>query len=234
MHSSSDGIDELTPSVETDAINSMRRFLVDIGDTVQTIIGHVGAKMSASFYSLPDAAELVQGTFLNANYVPDYRLRFWIKRAWTKVICNCPADKVNVVAPVIAALTQHMKGLLEQRWDVVNELDQDGEVTEEELLSQQMVTVLSRDYSDLLRQFIFGTGLMIKEDSKKHPSELLTPLSLVALKNPVVLAPFIDSLCSLLKCPDSKTVARLLPVARCVFGTVSKIQYLFFTLFFFY
>jgi len=47
----------------------------------------------------------------------------------------------------------------------------------------------------------------------------LTPLCVELLKTPVVLESTVASLCLLIICPDSKTVMKLIPVARAVFGT---------------
>ena len=60
----------------------MRRFLSDIADSVQNIVGLVGVRFGRDFYALEDANALVEAAFLNADMLPDYRLRYWIKRAW--------------------------------------------------------------------------------------------------------------------------------------------------------
>ncbi|CAD5235033.1 unnamed protein product [Bursaphelenchus xylophilus] len=218
IYSASESYDDPT-SISPEPVTQMRRFLFDIGDFVQNIIGLTGNKMSRDFYSLSDASSLIQSVFINAECVPDYRLRYWVKRAWSHIICHCPAERVGVVTQIACAVFQHIQGLLTDRWAIVTTLDQDGDVTEEELLQQQMVAVLSREFAEMLRLFVFGPGLMVKEDSKKHPSELMTPSCLAALKNATLLESTVLSICSLINCPDSKTVMRLMPVARTVFGT---------------
>lgn len=67
---------------QNDAITYMSRFFVEVGDSVQNIVGLVGSRLYYDFYSLPDSQSLIESAFANANYIPDFRLRFWIKRAW--------------------------------------------------------------------------------------------------------------------------------------------------------
>ncbi|CAD5227458.1 unnamed protein product [Bursaphelenchus okinawaensis] len=216
IYSASESYED-SPAISPEPVTQMRRFLFDIGDFVQNIVGLTGQKMSRNFYSLPDASSMIQSVFINADCVPDYRLRYWVKRAWSHIICHCPADNVAVVEQIASGVFQHMRNLLSERWAIVATLDQDGDVTEEELLQQQMVAVMSREFAEMLRLFVFGPGLMVKEDSKKHPSELMTHSCLAALKNSSLLEATVLSVCSLINCPDSKTVMRLMPVARTVF-----------------
>lgn len=48
----------------------------------------------------------------------------------------------------------------------------------------------------------------------------MTPLCLESLKDAGVLEPFVVAICSLVNCPDSKSVMKVLQVARTIFGTV--------------
>jgi hypothetical protein len=76
---------------------------------------------------------------------------------------------------------------LTARWNSIKSFNEDGEVTEEELFSQQMVCILSREYVAFLSQLIIKTNFIAKEDSKKPPSEILTALAFELLKNKVSL-----------------------------------------------
>lgn len=125
---------------------------------VQNIVGYTGSRLYYDFYSLNDSQKLIESVFTNADHLPDFRLRFWIKRAWlvcsmfirafnvycvyrinsiiyrSPIISNCPANKANVVAPITASLCRHLCALLTARWNTIKSFDEDGEVTEEELL----------------------------------------------------------------------------------------------------
>lgn len=101
---------------------------MDVGDYVQNVVGLCGAKLSRDFYALPDASALVLSVFRNADSVPDYRLRYWLKRGWSRLVSSCPAEQAAVVTPVVCALTRHMQELLTSRWAAVENLD-DGRWT---------------------------------------------------------------------------------------------------------
>jgi hypothetical protein len=60
----------------------MRRFFTEVGDLVQNIVGAVGNRLHHDFYSLSDSQKLIECAFVGADQIPDFRLRFWIKRAW--------------------------------------------------------------------------------------------------------------------------------------------------------
>ncbi|KAI6244084.1 Exportin-5 [Aphelenchoides fujianensis] len=209
IYSSTSGLDADEPTggyVEYDAIAYMRRFITDVNDCVQNIIGQVGQRLAADFYKLDDAPALVESAFLNAEYLPDFRLRFWLKRAWSRLITGCPAERAQVIAPITALLSQHMHSVLTNRWMA---MENDTEVAEEELFSQQMVYILSREYADWLHTL---------KRTRRRPTEVITPLAQQLLKERTVLQPIVASLCSLLNCPDTRTVSKLLPVARHVFA----------------
>ncbi|KAI6209644.1 Exportin-5 [Aphelenchoides besseyi] len=223
IYSSSSGLDtdELTPTqfVEHDGIAHMRRFITDINDIVQNIIGQVGQRLGAEFYKLEDASSLVEAAFLNAEYLPDFRLRFWLKRAWSRLITGCPAERVEVIAPITALLSQHMYTVLTNRWTAIENIDMDStEVGDNELFAQQIVYILSRDYADWLSTLVLGSGVFARDDNKKPPNEVMTPLAQQLLKDRSVLQPIVASICTLINCPDTRVVTKLLPVARQVFS----------------
>lgn len=86
LDSSTGGLDveesQNANSIQHDAIAHMRRFFTEVGDLVQNIVGLAGSRLYHDFYGLADAQKLIECTFANADMIPDFRLRFWIKRAW--------------------------------------------------------------------------------------------------------------------------------------------------------
>lgn len=72
-----------TNTLQADSTFHLRRFVGDVTDTVQAIVGYVGSKLYRDFYSLPNASELMMATMLSIEHVPDFRVRFWVKRGWS-------------------------------------------------------------------------------------------------------------------------------------------------------
>lgn len=72
-----------------DPLAYTRRYLLELTDLVQNILGLIGSKFSTHFYIYPgsigfsfDASELMCATLFSIANVPDCRIRFWIRRTW--------------------------------------------------------------------------------------------------------------------------------------------------------
>jgi hypothetical protein len=51
---------------------------------------------------------------------------------------------------------------LSARWSAIENFDADGDVTEEELFSQQIACFLSREYANFLAILTLGSGAIFK------------------------------------------------------------------------
>lgn len=70
------------------------------------------------------------------------------------MISNCPANRASVITPITASLCRHMHALLTARWNIIKSFDDDQDVTEEEMFSQQMVYIVTREYANFLSQML--------------------------------------------------------------------------------
>ncbi|KAI6191517.1 Exportin-5 [Aphelenchoides bicaudatus] len=220
IYSSTGGLDveesQTATNAQQDGVAHMRKFFTEVGDLVQNIVGLVGSKLHHNFYDLADSQKLIECAFSNADHIPDFRLRFWIKRAWSPLISSCPASRASVVIPITASLCRHMHALLTSRWNIIKSFDEDDVVTEEEMFSQQMVYIVTREYAGFLNQLLINSTTVARENTKKAPEEVLTPLAMELLRERTIFEPIIASICLLINCPDTKTVMKMIPVAQYV------------------
>uniref|UniRef100_A0A914N402 Uncharacterized protein n=1 Tax=Meloidogyne incognita TaxID=6306 RepID=A0A914N402_MELIC len=59
----------------------MRKFIVEISDLIQSILGLFFFKFPLNIYSINNSTELITGTLYAIDNVPNFRLRFWLRRA---------------------------------------------------------------------------------------------------------------------------------------------------------
>ncbi len=115
----------ITTRRDTSAFDHARCFIGELVDHLQTIIGLCIVRFGVQFYSLTESSHLIDCTYATIDHVPDYRLRFWIKRVWN-VVCasNIPSAYIDLILPMIAKVTAHMLKLLGDRWNqIVQRLD---------------------------------------------------------------------------------------------------------------
>jgi hypothetical protein len=53
-----------------------------ISDLIVSIIGLIFVRFPNNIYSIPSASELISGTLCAIEYVPSFRLRFWVRKTW--------------------------------------------------------------------------------------------------------------------------------------------------------
>lgn len=70
------------PNSTDDSINFLRKYLAEITDLVQDLLGQLGARLYRDFYDIPNTSEMLMCTLYSIEHVPDYRIRFWIRRTW--------------------------------------------------------------------------------------------------------------------------------------------------------
>lgn len=88
---------EQTSESPNDALNFLRRYIFEMGELVQSVLGLMGAKLFTHFYQMDNivngvgsgggsgfysTSDLLVSTLDNMECVPDCRLRFWIRRTW--------------------------------------------------------------------------------------------------------------------------------------------------------
>lgn len=76
--------------ISNDPLTYTRRYLLEMTDLVQNILGLIGSKFllfyNNSIGSLFDSSELMYSTLYSLPNIPDCRIRFWIRRTWFVII----------------------------------------------------------------------------------------------------------------------------------------------------
>lgn len=121
-----------------DSVDHLRRFISDLHEITHSIIGLLGSKYASEFYAQVISSELASGTLESIEYLPDFRLRIWIRKAWLgkkvvteilntifrkPLICSCPAKHAAMIVPFLTMFTTHLHGLLKKRWEAVESVD---------------------------------------------------------------------------------------------------------------
>jgi exportin-5 len=209
---------ETTPFNPSDRL---RRYISDITDMIQSIIGLCGSKLFFDFYSLQNIQTFFRSLVMDLDLIIDFRLRYWIRRTWKPLIRSCPTPKI--IIPFATTVIQHMQQRLENRWQTIKNVDYDEEQTKEEIFFEHMTCVLSREYVNFLKSIFLGDANVLKDDSKKQPSELLIPSGAALFSDQTLLVNVIATLCTFLNCRDSHTMLKALPISRAILGTTYNI-----------
>uniref|UniRef100_A0A914Y819 Exportin-1/Importin-beta-like domain-containing protein n=1 Tax=Panagrolaimus superbus TaxID=310955 RepID=A0A914Y819_9BILA len=212
---------EPTENKAFNATDRLRRYISDITDMVQSIEGLCGSKLFYDFYNLPNIQSFFQSCVMDLDLIIDFRLRYWIRRTWRPLILSCPIPKI--VIPFATAVIQHMQQRLQNRWEAVKNVDYDEEQTKEEIYLEHMTCVLSREYVVFLKYIFLGDSNVLKDDSRKQPSELLMPSGAALFEDRTLLVNVIATLCTFLNCLDSHTMLKALPVAKVILGTTFNV-----------
>uniref|UniRef100_A0AC35FWD0 Importin N-terminal domain-containing protein n=1 Tax=Panagrolaimus sp. PS1159 TaxID=55785 RepID=A0AC35FWD0_9BILA len=102
---------EPTESTSFNPTDRLRRFISDITDMIQSIIGLCGSKLFYDFYSLSNIQQFFRSCVMDLDLIIDFRLRYWIRRTWRPLIRSCPIPKI--VIPFASAVIQHMQQRLQ-------------------------------------------------------------------------------------------------------------------------
>ncbi|KAI1724053.1 exportin 1-like protein [Ditylenchus destructor] len=213
-----DSENELTLKPSQDQVQPlyfMRRFLHDLTEIMQKLFGFFGSKLGAELYTLPSASQLLHSLLYSVEYVPDIRLRHWIRRAWTRLICSCPHDNYEVVVPFTVGITSHFQLLIGERWNAVQNRE-GSEPTEEELFLESVASVLSRETAGILKSIVLGE--FTPRGSKKDVTDLIDPLGRLLLNNKEVLQNTLAALAKLINCPDTQVCFKCIPVINAIVG----------------
>jgi hypothetical protein len=198
-----------------DSAFHLRRFIGEITEYVQSIVGYIGTKLRFDFYSMPNVTEMMLSTTYSIETIPDFRVRFWIKRTWSRLFLSCPVEKSSTIIPLMTTFSRHMYSLVTTRWNDVEKVDYDGEPSEEELFTESMTSILSREIVGFLKLFITSdsTANGKDESNKKRSADVIGPLGERLLKEKDILDNTTALLFSLINCPDTQTAIKAVPIA---------------------
>ncbi|KAK5968312.1 hypothetical protein GCK32_006630 [Trichostrongylus colubriformis] len=194
--------------VETDPVNVERQYVYDLNDQIIAIISASASKFADTIYSLNNLPQLLLGMVASLESVPDYRLRCWIKKVWKAIVCECPRERYSLIEEFFERIVGVMHARLQKLWAEVSHIDYDSEPTEEELFSEHMTCVLSREYIAFLRSCYLNNDV----DEKK--SVTMSPLGEWLFNNKVGLSSVIMTVFSSLTFRDSILVLRAIGLCK--------------------
>uniref|UniRef100_A0A183CH17 Transmembrane protein n=1 Tax=Globodera pallida TaxID=36090 RepID=A0A183CH17_GLOPA len=212
----------------TDSTIFMRRFIREITDLIQSIVGLVCARFYRDFYAISDVADAIERVHVGIECVPDFRFRFWIKRTWSRIVCSCPTTRSDIVLDFLKKTTKHMQKRLVEQWELLKRRqspDEDTEPTEEEMIAESTMSLLSRECALFVSTFILGDSFSPKNAKK---DTLVTQIAQVLLMDKVgdktlmdfdnyrfdkeVFLDILGLLAKLVTCPDSQAAVKCVPI----------------------
>lgn len=199
-----------------DMVLFLRKFISEISDLVQSIIGAICARFPNNVYSLPNASELMTGTLYAVESVPNFRLRFWIRKTWGRMASACPEQWANAILPMMATLLNHLQARLPREWAIVKQrqsADEEDEPSEEELIAESTMSLLSREASSFIVNFLLGESFSLKNVKSQSPLPI-SQISRTLMANREVLLGVVGLLAKLITCPDSQAAIKTLPAVN--------------------
>ncbi|BFZ07212.1 hypothetical protein BsWGS_10251 [Bradybaena similaris] len=157
-------------------LERMRNFITAVFEYGFHILGNASQCLGAEFYSTPGLSEVIVGNLVvNFKLLPDYRSKMFIRNFIKPFIQWCPKEQFqNVAIPVLTVLCPDIYQRLTERWQVINkrleEKSEDDDVDDpesQEVLEEQLVRQLTKEYLELLVLVLSGKSVSseIKEES---------------------------------------------------------------------
>uniref|UniRef100_A0A8R1TRJ5 Xpo1 domain-containing protein n=1 Tax=Onchocerca volvulus TaxID=6282 RepID=A0A8R1TRJ5_ONCVO len=184
-----------------------RAFLCDVTEKVQVF----------TFILFLEIGSWVLFLSCHLTFVPDFRLRFWLRRTWKPFLCACPEIAYHNVRPLLLIVVEELSKRLQSKWEqlAVSECLEDDEFCQEQLLNEHMACILTRECVVLLRD-LFG----ISDASDKI--EETSFIKNCFLKDEEVIGKIVECIFFCLTYRDSTSVARIIPVCKNVIENLNE------------
>uniref|UniRef100_A0A158R678 Xpo1 domain-containing protein n=1 Tax=Syphacia muris TaxID=451379 RepID=A0A158R678_9BILA len=175
-----------------------RSFISDVTDYVQSITGLLASAMPAELFLEPCVSAWCMQLVSHISYVPDFRLRFWIRRSWRPLLTSCPQRLYSTlyISKIFIAA-------------------EDQEPTKEQLFEEHMTCVLTRETVALLRALfrIHDSG----EERNDGPSCVITKQ---IMEDKVIFEGIVALAFHCLTFSDASSTIRVIPICRSIVETV--------------
>ncbi|OZC04828.1 hypothetical protein X798_08193 [Onchocerca flexuosa] len=184
-----------------------RAFLCDVTEKVQVF----------TFILFLEIGSWVLFLSCHLTFVPDFRLRFWLRRTWKPFLCACPEIAYHSVRPLLLIVVEELSKRLQSRWEqlAVSECLEDDESCQEQLLNEHMACILTRECVILFRD-LFG----ISDASDKI--EETSFIKNCFLKDEEIIGKIVECIFLCLTYRDSTSVARIIPVCKNVIENLNE------------
>uniref|UniRef100_A0A158Q7S7 Xpo1 domain-containing protein n=1 Tax=Elaeophora elaphi TaxID=1147741 RepID=A0A158Q7S7_9BILA len=181
----------------------------------QTLIGYFANKASNQLFSDSEIGSWALFLSCHLIFVPDFRLRFWLRRTWKPFLCACPEVAYHSVRQLLLVVIEELSKRLQNRWKqlAASEHAEDDESSQEQLLAEHMACILTRECAILLRD-LFGIS---DASDKVEEGSCIKNCFLKDEARKIVECMF---LC--LTYRDATSVVRIIPVCRNVIENLNE------------
>ncbi|WKY16383.1 hypothetical protein Q1695_001218 [Nippostrongylus brasiliensis] len=194
--------------LESEVCVIQRQFVQDMNEHMNTILVALTSKFPEEFYSIGNLPLLLNGIVANIEAIPDFRVRFWNKKAWKSLVCDCPPAYWPSIKGFFERIVMHMHSRLDRKWAEISHVDYDSEPTEEELFNEHLTCVLSRDY------VVFLKFCYLANDVEEKKSLAMSALGEWLFENKIGLSPVIMTSFASLAFRDSNLAQKSLCLCK--------------------
>lgn len=180
---------------ETTPLQRMQNFVHSVHEDCCHALAHAFHALSHDIYHVPNLAHsLIATVFSNLEYVPDHRMRAFVRVFLKSFVTSCPPSSYDaVLLPVLAHFTPFMISRLTARWQHLSELNENGSLDDEntdtqEMLEDMLNRTLTREYIDVLKVVLYGGAestspavSMEEEGEVKPQSDVISELGMRVL-----------------------------------------------------
>ncbi|GMT37163.1 hypothetical protein PFISCL1PPCAC_28460, partial [Pristionchus fissidentatus] len=190
-----------------------------------SIISICATKFSPIFYSLPSLPTILSDLTTNLERIPDFRVRYWLKKAWPLLYSCAPSSHFSLLLPSLTLIVEQSRHRLESVWAQVSTIDYDSEPTEDELFLEHMTCVLSRELIGFLKAvFVVEEKHTTSNTGNAAATSVrLSPLGcFVYDQGGALLSSFVSLTFSALAWRDTQSCVRAIPVAKAIVDKLSS------------
>ncbi|XP_026679026.1 uncharacterized protein LOC103508697 [Diaphorina citri] len=143
----------------------MQAFMNSLYENLFIILGFVVRTMTAEVYSIPEFSRAIhENLFSDIGRLPNFRMRALVRHFVRPYVVHCPPGEAqdNVLLPFMGYFSTHMYQRINAKWESLTErqhLEQASEAAErEEAVDEVIVLMMQREYMEVIRDLLIGTG----------------------------------------------------------------------------
>lgn len=147
------------------SVSHMQVFINNLFENLYIILGFLARTMAAEVYSIPEFSRAIhENLFADIGRLPNFRLRMLIRHFARYYVTHCPpgAAQDNVLLPFMNYFSTHLYQRINAKWEALAEQKLQEPVNEvaerEEAVDEVIVLMMQREYMEMLRDVLLGTG----------------------------------------------------------------------------
>ncbi|VDM96540.1 unnamed protein product [Thelazia callipaeda] len=175
----------------------------------QTLIGFFATKATMQLFSDLSISSWISSLSYGISFVPDHRLRLWLRKTLKPFLCSCPETSYNEVKHLLLAVIVVLSRRLQHGWTQVeiSESSENAEPSQEELLNEHVISILTRESVTFLRE-LFN----ISDSGEKI--EIPSSIRNCFLRDENIIGEMVRLMFLLLTFRDTSAAIRVIPVCR--------------------